>query len=72
MCNKSALAAMLELMKHGESREAIHEAPTIIQMICDGALDQSSGSGDGVGGRHMDLGTIFEREVIGHLPVIRC
>lgn len=45
MCNKSALAAMLELMKHGESREAIHEALTIIQMKCDGALDQSSGSG---------------------------
>lgn len=45
MCNKSASAAMLELMKHGESREAIHEALTIIQMKCDGALDQSSGSG---------------------------
>ena len=44
MCNKTALATMLELMKHGESGEAIHEVPTIIQMKCDGALDQSSGN----------------------------
>lgn len=41
----------------------------------DGAWDQSSDSGDGGGGgveRHLDLGTIFEREVKGHLPMIRC
>lgn len=45
VCNNTALAAMLELMRQGESRKAIHEAPTIIQMKCDGALDQSSGNG---------------------------
>lgn len=44
MCYMTVLAAMLEPMKQGESREAIHEASAIIHMKYDGGLNQSNSS----------------------------
>lgn len=60
-------------VRKGKKQETDRDYYSCPEIRVDGGLDQSSSSGDGKKKkRHMDLGTILEREVIGHLPMSRC